>query len=500
MELKQFSRFFTFWMIWAALALLFISFLPWRFQVNDDELMMWLVSGAYTGTTESFAVFLHPFLSWSFSKLYFFAPSIPWYPITWFVGMYLSFLTWLRTLEKMALPKNQRLLLTLLLFGFYIHFLFFLQFSIVSAFAIAAGWVARWENSRDEKKKSSLFPSDLLIIFGFLVRPIVLFLFLFASLGIWWCWYRKSSLAKNLALPLLIGIVGGITFWLWVSTQNMQDIKEVNRLRSQVFDHPVLQLQKDQFRDSNPDLYHFSNGLIDFHTHPELTDKLPDWKDLLDQKRADVVNLPGIKAALTTFIAHEHLLLGLFGLLLVFSFLIQPKWTILGLGGLLGVLVLASPFVLIKVQVYGIIFLVAMICTPLIPSPKSPADTLINSLIFISISVLAYHVYSFTRSTENLIPGDDLRIDLAGLPPNAQTYLIGKGDYYRDLLFDKPLPFQLLGWPTLLPTTQRKDEGARNFYFVDSATYFNNRKYFLHLERKESRSSMILLASPSCLD
>ncbi|MFT4855343.1 MAG: hypothetical protein ACI942_000713, partial [Planctomycetota bacterium] len=83
---------FRIWAILGLLAMIVIWFLPWRFQTNDDELMMWLVSGAYTGTPESYAVFIHPLLSWIFSKLYTLFPEIRWYPLTWFLVMYLGYL------------------------------------------------------------------------------------------------------------------------------------------------------------------------------------------------------------------------------------------------------------------------------------------------------------------------------------------------------------------------------------------------------------------------
>jgi hypothetical protein len=130
---------FRFWAILGLLAMIVIWFLPWRFQTNDDELMMWLVSGAYTGTPESYAVFIHPILSWYFSKLYTFFPSVPWYPLSWFAVMYLSYLVFLNLVWK----KNSELIMkqiwSLFLFAFLIHFTFSLQFSIVSAFAVSAG-------------------------------------------------------------------------------------------------------------------------------------------------------------------------------------------------------------------------------------------------------------------------------------------------------------------------------------------------------------------------
>jgi|GEM_PF-6032982 len=47
MGLKGSDRFFLAWAVLGGIMTLLIWNLPWRFQVNDDEIMMWLVSGAY---------------------------------------------------------------------------------------------------------------------------------------------------------------------------------------------------------------------------------------------------------------------------------------------------------------------------------------------------------------------------------------------------------------------------------------------------------------------
>ena len=92
MELTASKKFMFAWLSIGAVALSIVALLPWRFQVNDDVIMMWLVSGAYTGTPEPYAVFIHPVLSWVFSKLYIGFPLFPWYESVWFLGIYFSFI------------------------------------------------------------------------------------------------------------------------------------------------------------------------------------------------------------------------------------------------------------------------------------------------------------------------------------------------------------------------------------------------------------------------
>ena len=105
----------------AGIAVLTVSFLPWRFQLNDDMIMMWLVRGDYSGQPESYAVFIHPILSWTFAELYTLIPGVNWYPLTWFLVMYSSFLVFVNGIHT-HLPKYLATFLSLLLLAFFIHF------------------------------------------------------------------------------------------------------------------------------------------------------------------------------------------------------------------------------------------------------------------------------------------------------------------------------------------------------------------------------------------
>ncbi|MBC6367508.1 hypothetical protein [Algoriphagus sp. AK58] len=493
MELKSTSRFFFIWAVLGALAMALISLLPWRFQVNDDEVMMWLVSGAYTGTPESFAVFLHPLLSWTFSKFYLLFPSIPWYPLMWFGLLYAGFLAFVRLVEKRANLANTRWIWALFAFSFFCHFLFFLQFTLVSAFAITSGLA--WRLSRDNGRNElfSLFPEDFLIFLGFLVRPEVLILFLLGGAIVFGGVFKKILYVKKLLIPAILWGIGGLISWMWIQAMGLGEFQNLNELRSQVFDHPALQLHKEDLRESNPDLYFFSNGLIDFQKAPELAEKLLPWKEQLDQKRIQLLSPQSVWIALTTFILHEHFVIGLMLLFLAFGLFLD--WKQIGLLILLlGVLVIAaSPFFLIKVQIYAILYLFFFMGVFLIPGSKNLSPLIAKGFFSVLIFFLLFHFYSFIRSKDNKISADQLSIELNQFGQGSQVYLIGKGEYYRDLLFDHPLRFKILGWPTLLEQHLDKEMPLKNLYFVDSATYFNNLKYFDKYQKMDSESSMVLL-------
>jgi len=84
-----------------------------------------LVSGAYTGEPESYAVFIHPILSWCFSKtLYFFSlqsPGILWPGFRWCIWVIWSFWIW----YGRRIPSNWSFKSGLF---FFLHFWFILLF------------------------------------------------------------------------------------------------------------------------------------------------------------------------------------------------------------------------------------------------------------------------------------------------------------------------------------------------------------------------------------
>lgn len=480
-----------YWAAISGMATLMIWFLPWRFQVNDDEVMMWLVSGAYTGQPEWFAVFLHPILSWTFSKIYYLSPSIPWYPLAWFLILYLSFLAFVKLALKGPQPITLKNLWILFAFAFLVHFLFFLQFSMVAAFALTVALSVRL--SRDANSLFAIFPEDLLLLIGFLVRPEILIVLLLGTLFIKGVVFRENGILKKLTFPFILWAVGLGISWVCLKSNDLQEFQKLNQLRSQVFDHPSLQLRKADLKEIEPELYYFSNGLIDFQSHPELSEKLPQWKEFLDSKRTELLSLDSVFIAFSTFVLHEHFLLGLMGLFLVFA--LRWNWKKAGLIFLvlIGVLIFATPFYLIKVQIYGIIFLFffmnIFLSEPLVDLGKNLNWTFIILLLI----GIGFHFYSFLQSPKNLISADKLRIEIKNQSQSGQIYLIGKGENYRDLLFENPLPFKILGWPTLLENQLGIEKTKKNSYFVDSATYVNNSGYFKIEEIQESNSDLILL-------
>ncbi|TXE08809.1 hypothetical protein [Algoriphagus aquimarinus] len=494
MEKIKSSPFISFWSFLGLGAMIIIWFLPWRFQVNDDEIMMWLVSGAYTGTPESYAVFIHPILSWIFSKLYTFVPIVPWYPLTWFLVMYLAYVVFLIQITLKCSTFWTKLSWALFLFGLFIHFLFFLQFSIVAAFAIAAGLSKRFELGRTNSANwYKIYPSDLLILAGLLIRQEVPMLIFIGMLGLNVLVFRENRIYRALLIPI---IFLAFSYSLTVLSTD-HEFRKLNQLRSSVFDHPVLQLNKEDFKESHPELYHYSNGLIDFEEVPDLAFKLREWKVFLNSERTRQYTLPSIYTSLHTYIEHETFLVSIMVFFIAFTLFGKSKKQLIVLILLAAVLVLLSPFYLIKVQIYAILFLLYF----LISLDKSPEGSLpvylsrsIGTLLVLGI---CFHFFSYTKSSENFPSSQKLKNQLKNLKAEGidEVVLIAAGEVYHELVFDNPLPFQVLGWPTLLVRSSQLDSLSSRAYLVDSATYANNASYFKGMINQPSTCDQVLLIS-----
>ncbi|MBN7812930.1 hypothetical protein J0A68_18380 [Algoriphagus sp. H41] len=498
MEVIRKNRLLAFWAIAAGLAAVLIWHLPWRFQVNDDEVMMWLVSGAYTGRPAPYAVFLHPLMSWCISGLYGLAPQLPWYPWLWFLGMFSSFVLLASLVQDKFGTALQGHVWTLFLFAFYIHFLFFLQFSIVSGFAIFAGLLARYGTvGKGGQQKTFFRPTDLFLVIGFLVRPEVLLLFLMGVFVLNLLFFREKWFFGLSFVPFLVAVVGYSISFVWISQSGLSEFERVNRLRSQVFDHPVLQLQKEEIKQSHPDLYHFSNGLIDFQNDPQLVGQLRHWKQELDAARWEDFGAGAVAKSFGTYVEHEHFLIGLMVLFSLFSlFFAGVKALRVLLALVLGMLAL-SPFFLLKVQIYGLVFLVLMLSVFCF-LPHSPGQRPV-SWLFASLVVLAvvFHFRSFFLSSANWVPAEGLDQRLGRLQADGyeDIFVIAPANVYSELLFHNPGRFKVMGWPTLLEQYQGKLPSDSRAYLVDSATYRGNEAYFEGDEMAGFESGLYLLLS-----
>ncbi|MBN7817539.1 hypothetical protein [Algoriphagus pacificus] len=447
--------------------------------------MMWLVSGAYTGTPESYAVFIHPILSWLFSKLYSIHPNLNLYGLTWFGLMLISYLVWLNVVFKRFNSLWTSMLWAGILLALLVHFLFFLQFSIVAGFTISAGLALRC-NSQD--KRSSIL-SYILISAGMLVRiEVMLFMLLvFCFLG--FVNFQKKLNFQAIIIPSAILFAGYLLQFFWIYIQGLQDFTETNRLRSSVFDHPVLQLHQEELSDINPDLVHFSNGLMDFQVDQLSNEKLEQWKNYLDENQNLMLSFSSFWKALTYFILNERFLLVITFLFLFFAALNDWKSTIKTLLIFVVLLIGMLPFFLLKVQVYSILGLVFMLWMTL--SLKESKQSKFYAQVFLPLLliVLAYHSFTFLNSKQETVKLPDTLLETKV----DEVFIITQNHHYKSSLTQLGPKFKLLGWPTLWAKYQSIPIKENRVYWVEKQVFEMNKGYFESLKANQKIDPQILI-------
>jgi hypothetical protein len=487
MGLKVEQRFLLFWSILGLGGVILIWSLPWQFQLNDDVIMMWLVSGVYTGQPESFAVFIHPILSWCFSKLYTFFPVVNWYPATWFFTMFCSFVVFLSGIWKTQTCNLCKWFFSLFLFTLIIHFLFFLQFTIVASFAVGAGLFARLLKFRqmefmgkDAEKQYSVFSfflSDGLILLGALIRMEILFLMIAGIFVLGTLVLKSLPIAKALVLPG-IGLV--LCFSInqaWIYSNELNHFDKANRLRSSVFDDPILQLRKDAFQERFPDLYSFANGLMDFNRQTDLLEKMETWKHLLDKERFISLSPSFFLEAMTYFVLHERYFCFLMGLLLSFSFINHFRFTLNSLVILLGIMILLSPFFLLKIQIYLTILLVFFVVFLLSNLHLTLKKAVFFPFFTLLLGSASFHSYSFLKNNKKFFReeiGPPVFGSISENKVDPKKYLVGWDTKSLSTIEEMQKGIRFLGWPSLL----LKTEDTVYLYLVKRAVYEQNLAYF----------------------
>jgi hypothetical protein len=273
---------------WAVLGLaIFVGiwFLPWRFATNDDVIMMWLVSGAYTGTPEYYAVFLHPFLSWTLSKLYIFFPFIQWYSIAWFTTLYLSFFGVVICMIDSKISTGWQKVILFSILVLWVHFSFFLQFTLIAGVAGFSGFLV-FEKSIQKGSKAYSILAFLLIFSSILIRweSFILIALGFGSYQL--LSNFKSEIASKLRSYSYIGLMFCVLFFadhLFVSSSEYSEFKDYTKARAAVFDHPAFYtLAVSHKLDAGSNWFFFSQSMMDENSIGKK--ELTDLKHQLDDK------------------------------------------------------------------------------------------------------------------------------------------------------------------------------------------------------------------------
>jgi len=239
---------------------------------------MWLVSGAYTGQPESYAVFIHPILSWFFSVLYAWSPAFNWYGCMWYLVLGLSFLLVISKLSKSCSNSLSRHFLAFFFLVLAMHLAIFPQFTLVAGFAAFSAFLPII-SKRDEDSKGQVLLGFLLFILACLIRweSVVLIGLGFALFQVSqgpWDFFRTKMPIFLVFLVLFSGLlIGKIA---WERQSEYADFLRFNRIRSGVIDHPVFRQEiLDKTISPGTDLFFFSRWFFEgeYPTEMELLEK-----------------------------------------------------------------------------------------------------------------------------------------------------------------------------------------------------------------------------------
>lgn len=228
-----------------AFALVVYAFVPMRFEVNDDTVMMMLASGAYSGEPSSYLVFINALLGACLSWLYQMAPSLPWYPgmmllaLSICVGLVLAMAA-----QNSALTTAGRSGLTIALVALLISLTVEVQFTTVAAMSVALG---AW-GVLTIRSSALVIVSAVLLIFGFLLRfdagmLVVVVAAPFFVLGLS---QKTTSINRNVSLCALITVAVALeVLGTSIYSGTDPDYWAFNALRGEINDNPHALLTAD---------------------------------------------------------------------------------------------------------------------------------------------------------------------------------------------------------------------------------------------------------------
>ncbi|GMQ29550.1 hypothetical protein [Algoriphagus confluentis] len=452
-----------YWTFGLFLGLGIIWFFPWRFQTNDDVMMMWLVSGAYTGEPEPYAVFIHPWLSWTFSKLYSGSPEVNWYGLTWFGVNFLSAFLLLKKIWTTTFPTIQKHLLSLFIGLISVHFAFFPQFTLIAGFAVLGGMTQLFSSYSRRGLALGFFTFFL----GFSIRLESAALI---SLGWIWAAFIFPLASGNLKWFKILGLLIlclflGLGKWGYESAFISEEYLKFNSARATVLDHPVFvqQSQKGEIPESS-DWFYVSRWMFE---------ELPlDKEDFLIKKKELDQSLFQWKAmgeGLTRLVRIQRtelfksMLIG-FLLLAFFASGAGLKKKILFLSIWIGFYLIFNHFNLLLGRVNLLFFLVLLFPVFYLPKPTIPRQAAHGLFLFLLL-FLCFHSFNFYKEAQGRLAFQrEFDRLLAEKNPESPLFLEGVFEYLFTEQYNsiKQVSFLGYGWISR-SAMQEKAYGKREF-------------------------------------
>ncbi|MFC5624616.1 hypothetical protein SAMN06265367_10352 [Algoriphagus winogradskyi] len=478
MEKIKSNYFLLFWSLLAFGAMTIIWFLPWRFQVNDDEIMMWLVSGAYTGTPESYAVFIHPILSWTFSKLYTLAPAIPWYPLTWFLVIWLSFLGLILNLNLRRSRFNANIILLLFCLSLFLHFALFLQFTIVAGISGISGLLLLFRGNAKKNKSLSIF-SFFLIGISILIRW-ESFVLVFLGFGFFYfIFYSLSGILKSLRLflfpSLLLVILLGSKI-IWEQQSEYSDFIHYNKARAAVSDHPITnQLSLEGKLKIDSKWFFFSQWMME-----DESSSLSELRARKAELDAELFSFKQIGNSIVRLIrvmrteAFKSIFSGILIAFFLFNYKDSKQALVFLLLWLLFFIVF-NHFFILNGRVVILFFLPFLFPVFIEANQRLIGKRTSIILSFLIIILFTFHVLNFMNEAQARKVMQTEFITLTEtIPEESLLVLEGYPENFLGINYtlDKQVPFLSLGWISKSPFQKKKLKNLHLEHISEAKEYF----------------------------
>lgn len=450
------------WSVVGLIAVLTVWFLPWRFQVNDDVIMMWLVSGAYTGEPETYAVFIHPILSWAFSEIYSTFPSVPIYPLTWFLVVFLSYLGLVLCLDRAKMSHKSKNILSAFCLCLFLHFVLFLQFTVVAGVAGFSGLIL-WTMWIRERNKALLLLSIVLITFSVLIRW-ESFALISLAFGFYLLSFKPTkaipSYLNLFLIPfiLFLGLVGSKT--IWEAQSEYADFVEYNKARAAVSDHPVsYRLVFGKKLDRDPMWFYFSQWMME--DDKVSVEELRERKAELDTAYFSLDQLGHSFTRLASVMSAEAFK-SVFSLILLVFYFYGFRGTKKSLTFMISWILfflLFNHFFVLNGRVV-ILFFLPFLFPLLLEETRWEIRKWTFAMGFSTLLLLfGYHLFSFFREAKGrMIMQQEFLALTAEIPENSLLVLEGYKENYLETFYtiDRPVPFLSLGWVSKSPFQKKK--------------------------------------------
>lgn len=452
---EKYDPFFL-WALGLFLGLGIIWLLPWRFQTNDDVMMMWLVSGAYTGDAEPYAVFIHPWLSWIFSRLYSLSPEVNWYGLTWFGVNFFSGYLLLKKIWTSPFPLIQKHFWSLFICLISFHFGFFPQFTLIAGYAALAGLMQVFGST----SRRDMALAYLAFFLGLSIRweSVVLI-----SLGWLWAAFIFPQVRGSFHLPKLLGLVFLSVFlslgkWGYEKKFVSEEYLNFNSARAKVLDHPVF-VQESQTGNIplSTDWYYVSRWMFE-----ELPLNTSDFLAKKEELNQGLWSLQAIQDGFVRIfrVQFTELFKSMLILSLVLSFLvIQVNWRkkLVFLGVWVLFYFIFNHFNLLLGRVNLQFFLILLI--PVFHSSFRYVRTrLTQILMLLYIHFLLIHCFNFWMEAKGRkqVEAEFFSL-LEGKHSHAPVFLEGIMEYIflEDFSQTHPVPFLSYSWISRSPMQEK---------------------------------------------